>query len=1209
MTRLKYAASGRLGFWDSMPKADTFRSALGKLLEAHSRAVIEADAQPLAETNDPALVAITAVCDKIVARGNPALVDPGFEGMLLSGPGAEFFDCRELVDEADVGFHFQKSLLPRGSSDEFLDAVQDLLDLPYREDAPLPNQGLSPDLRKLCSDEEDAFYDGLVSVLGPWAAGFIQRQPLILDLVDGELPAGLTGNRVDFVFQMSRVRWVLEIDGTQHLELGERERDVLRDCTLQRGGWKVFRVPAATVRSGPNEWLREMLEKADAEERRSLSAANKLRSVESAMEHSMVHRAAWHLVLMPLAVQRCLRGLLKLYSHGVLGAGGQRVLVVEEDAPVVVDAFRLLLELWGLVYRLSPQRGVPPPLVSLDVIGKDGPSGDGLSVRQVEEPDGDYDAVISHSLLLGEERVGPLLNRVAPHWSGGAVRIRRAVGLRHGERRLQGSESFHYELDGDSEVQADAMRRLLQVVFRKRDFRDGQAEAIRRLLAGEPAIVLLPTGGGKSLIYQFAGMLLPGMTVVIDPIISLMNDQVMNLQRMGIDRVGAVSGQLAAGDRVELLGHMAAGDLAYIFIAPERLQSEEFRVQLRSACGKSPVSLAVVDEAHCLSEWGHDFRPSYLHLPLNLQRHCSDERGVKPTLAALTGTASFAVLEDIQAELEINDEGATIRPESLDRRELNFDVLQAPRQGQAAALKQVREALPRRLGVDAEDFYRPDRGGDTDCGLVFCPHINGPLGVVDVAAGLAHSNYYAGDKPRVFEGDWNRRKEEVQRQFTLNQVQELVTTKSFGMGIDKPNVRYTVHYGMPASVETFYQEAGRAGRNGKQGYALCTVLYCDDSWERAQTILNEPDHRAALRQLQYVPWDHRGDVFVHLWFLLNSYKGREEEKKGTLELWDRRLAGALSDTPVGGLSYAVVRFDQDRDREDKEKRIYRLAMLGLVEDYTVEWRRRQFRVTLRHAGAEGVRAKLRNYLTKYKFPDYVDGLLDPLAAGSVGTVVESAIGVLVDFIYDEVVAKRKEAIRTMAQLCRDYRDSDSFRSEILAYLQESEFSTLLNGWRGRSLEQIGLPAVRGVLDRLDAPDALRKLIGTTRRVLEADPSSVALRYLSVCARASSHWESDGSVLEETNALLARLLYGASDPDAVRMELLRDLEHLRPSLMERVASVMMSADGGVALARRLLSSSERLTGGVHLAALGALADNAVRAAASSRGFYDLGRPGG
>ena len=175
---------------------------------------------------------------------------------------------------------------------------------------------------------------------------------------------------------------------------------------------------------------------------------------------------------MPLALQRCLRGLLKMYSCGALDAERpQRVLVVEEDAPVAADAFRLLLQLWSLVHRLSPQLGAPPPPVSLDVVGEEGLLDTGLPVRRVDGPQGDYDAVISHSLLLGEGRTGPLSTRVAPQSADTAIRIRRAVGLR-GERRLERSENFRYEVDGDSQDQADPMRRILQLVFRKRDFRD-----------------------------------------------------------------------------------------------------------------------------------------------------------------------------------------------------------------------------------------------------------------------------------------------------------------------------------------------------------------------------------------------------------------------------------------------------------------------------------------------------------------------------------------------------------------------------------------------------------------------------------------------------------------------------------------------------------------------------------------------------------------
>ena len=250
MKQIRYTASGQLGLWDFMPQPKTFRSQLRGLLAANSHAVVEYDDLNPVETVDPGLAAITAVCDKIIARGNPAWVAPDYEKLLLTGPGKEFFNVQELADGPDVGCRFVDTTLADGGVSELPDAA---LDLPYSADCLLLEQALSDELRQLGSAEEETFYSCLVETLGPWATGFIQKQPLISDLVGGELPPGLMGSRVDFALQMSRVRWVFEVDGAQHIH--ERDQDARRDRTLQQAGWKVFRVPAATVHSNPIDWL------------------------------------------------------------------------------------------------------------------------------------------------------------------------------------------------------------------------------------------------------------------------------------------------------------------------------------------------------------------------------------------------------------------------------------------------------------------------------------------------------------------------------------------------------------------------------------------------------------------------------------------------------------------------------------------------------------------------------------------------------------------------------------------------------------------------------------------------------------------------------------------------------------------------------------------------------------------------------------------
>lgn len=1196
MGRVRYTASGRLGVWNSVdkPGLDKWQSKLDKFLRSNAHGVIESDVHAFTETDDLGLAAITAVCDKIIARGNPTLVDPNWERTILRESGSEFL-CWEKPDEPEINFCVKEFLLPEGSSFHLLDAAKDLLDLGWDHQRPAHPQQLPIDLQKLCGFGEDILYAGLIRKLGVSASGAIQRQSLISDLVKRQIPRELTDNRVDFALQMSRARWVIEVDGSSKL-LGPI--DALRDDILRKDGWRVCRVGLPLEKdkafSALNSWIQQAWTDAKPENLLSLDIGSTWQSVVTALGESAIHRAAWHLLLRPLAVQRCLRALLLLYRHGTLDATRpQRILVVEEDMPAVADAFQMLRERWELIFWLQPELGVGPPEFLLDVIGEKGLQETGHNVQYVDRPEGDYDAVISHSLLLSEGYPGPLLTQVAPTLTDDSLRIRRSIGRRT-DRYLQESRGFNYQLDDGCEIQENALRRLLQIVFRKREFRDGQLKSISRLLRGDSTIVLLPTGGGKSLIYQFTGMLLPGMTVIVDPIISLMDDQMYNLKRMGIDRIEDISSQRAPAEKKKALQRMSGGELSYVFISPERFQSKEFRDQLQQVKPHVPISLAVLDEAHCISEWGHDFRPAYLRLPKNLQDYCKDkDTGAFPTVAALTGTASYAVLEDIQAELELNDEDAIIRPASLNRRELCFDVRQVSPESRAAELQLVREEMPGRWNLNPQEFFQSGRGNRTECGLVFCPHVNGKIGVVAVAAELGHANYYAGKAPKTFVADWNKYKQDTQSKFIRSEIQELVATKAFGMGIDKPNIRYTVHFVAPSSVEQFYQEAGRAGRNGQKGYALCTVIYC------------------------------HSDKKVNEWFLSNSHKGRDTEKKCTFELWQRWLKSAmpkaadvaqlqlhgdwLAGKPGGSLKTVQIPFGGDQ--KIREKCIYRLAVLGIVEDYTVDWNKNWFDVNVRDADADMVRASLSNYVGRYKFPDYVDKQLSQVCASDASVMVEQAIGVLVDFIYDEVVAKRKQAIQNMAELCQDYRDSKSFRDEILAYLEESEFTELLNSWRGRSLKDIGLATVRGVLadlDKLEIGDTkgrLRALIGTTRRMLEADPGNLALRYLSVIARFWSPWQSDSSVMDETEILLAEMGSEESEAVQLRFELLKDVLCWRRGIAVKVTRAMVSGGDGLRFARRILAGGQEFSDGVRLVALEIVSSNVVKTVSGSNRFYN------
>jgi ATP-dependent DNA helicase RecQ len=320
-------------------------------------------------------------------------------------------------------------------------------------------------------------------------------------------------------------------------------------------------------------------------------------------------------------------------------------------------------------------------------------------------------------------------------------------------------------------------------------FRPGQEQVVQALLAGRSALAVFPTGAGKSLCYQLPALLLEGMTIVVSPLIALMKDQIDFLQRSGIE-AARLDSSLQATEQREIFGRLRAGSLKLLYVAPERFNNERFLAQL----ARARISLFAVDEAHCISEWGHNFRPDYLKLA-ERARELAAER-----VLALTATATPAVVADIRAGFGIGEADAVVtgfyRP--------NLTLLTTP----VTAAERQRQ-LVERLSK------RPP--GST---IVYVTLQRASLGVADllVEAALPARPYHAGmsAEERVAVQEWWSRSPDA----------IVVATIAFGMGIDKADVRYVYHYNLPKSLESYSQEIGRAGRDGEE--SICELFACPD---------------------------------------------------------------------------------------------------------------------------------------------------------------------------------------------------------------------------------------------------------------------------------------------------------------------------------------------------------------------------------------------
>lgn len=328
-------------------------------------------------------------------------------------------------------------------------------------------------------------------------------------------------------------------------------------------------------------------------------------------------------------------------------------------------------------------------------------------------------------------------------------------------------------------------RDILKRFFGYDSFRSVQEDVVKVILSGHDVVAIMPTGAGKSICFQVPALALPHGTVIISPLISLMKDQVEALTEQGVP-ASFVNSTISYDESIQRLRDLYAGRLKLLYMAPEKLEPSYFTECLRQV----PLSLFVIDEAHCVSQWGHDFRPSYRRI-----NDFIETLPVRPVVAAFTATATPVVEEDMKKSLGLT--GAAVFRTGLDRPNLSFRVIR---------------------GVDKNDFIlRYVKAHQKESGIIYCATRKA---VDEVHAMLADHGFAAG---RYHAGMSDEERRAAQDDFSYDRVHVMAATNAFGMGIDKSNVRYVLHYQMPKCLESYYQEAGRAGRDGAA--AECILLY------------------------------------------------------------------------------------------------------------------------------------------------------------------------------------------------------------------------------------------------------------------------------------------------------------------------------------------------------------------------------------------------
>jgi len=804
------------------------------------------------------------------------------------------------------------------------------------------------------------------------------------------------------------------------------------------------------------------------------------------------------------------------------------VLVKENDVPCAALAFADLEEMFNNLTSLSVDYdNIKFPKVHLEIIGSkeylNSPlhlDKKPLTTATTNQRNKVYDLVIDTSLTEFENN-----QKFSEFKSKGECYFNiRSAKSKRSNRHIYTSDTIEYkrlvtkDLQGnhiDIEENKKSLQYFAQLLFRKEDFRPGQLPILNRALQNKSVIGLLPTGGGKSLTYQLAAMLQPGVTLIIDPLRSLMKDQYDGLINVGIDTCTYINSSVK--DKSEREKQMETSQLQFVFLSPERLCIFKFRERLKTMRDMNIYfAFGVIDEVHCVSEWGHDFRFSYLHLGRNLYNYVLPKNKEKRlTLFGLTATASFDVLADVERELSGNgafpiDSDTIVRYENTNRLELqyrvekttsltppnsNWDIYKTKNKQVANYISKIPSLVTELLDKKAIETIKKrfiEREGLTEAtdkfkiqgilnaklntnfkdnwldfgnpyeqgGIVFCPHRQGSIGVLDTKTNRGIASTIINDLPCKDIGTFLGGDEmSDQEKFISSDLAIMVATKAFGMGIDKSNVRFTININHSSSLESFVQEAGRAGRDKRM--ALATILYSDylDVDKEVIMYFHNNTFKGATHEKQvmidllskktinYFTTDDdtieeldTSNVFGFLDILLNS--DPNQNLVSFLSYVDKNNYNPHNNNGISYENYQGV------DKYDYvAKAIYRMSCIGVVDDFTQNYGNNRFRiVTKRKADGEYYQS-LKQFLMRYYSIERAEEEIQKVPDYRGDNEIHKCLGYLTEFIYDKIEVKRKRAIDDIRSFCiqginntKDWKEVNEDLKDFIYYYFNSKYA-------------------------------------------------------------------------------------------------------------------------------------------------------------------------